>query len=269
MALPPCTEINQPVNFQQGLHRAAGEPHIKPGRHTEFPWIDTHQTPTKFVNDALTEVAHGRDGRTSAQLHNHWPAYVRQPSLHAFLLFDLPVLYPLKICEHQHVGPCQTTTLRANRHRIQQQALLSVQFRNEVIGSPNRITAWLKALQLVNRTVTFLQGGRLKPCFLELPIDIAREHCTTQRHVLTPSIQYLESRMWLRFTIQLEAMSVKTPCTLWLGVKGFWAGNTVKINLFPPECWVCLPESFFTSEVGQPRIDAHSRACGHDQSIGL
>jgi len=122
---------------------------------------------------------------------------------------------------------------------------------------------------MVNLAVTLLQRGRGNACLLELPVDIAGEHGATQRHVFTPSIQYPESDMRLRFTIQLEAMPVKTPCSLRVGAEGFGAGNAVEINLRPPKRWVRLPKSVFASKVGQPGIDAYSRACGHYQRVGL
>lgn len=200
------------------------------------------------MNDALTKVAYRRDDRTSAKLDHHRPAYAGT-SLHVLFLLGLPSLHPLKIRNISTLG----------RARPPHCGQIGIAFNNKHCSRSTSGMSYPPTKPLHNRAQGIADGElsrdtlasrtRQSLFFLELPVDIAGEHGATQRHVFTPSIQYPESDMRLRFTIQLEAMPVKTPCSLRLGAEGFGAGNAVEINLLPPKRWVRLPKSVFASKV--------------------
>lgn len=117
--------------------------------------------------------------------------------------------------------------------------------------------------------MAFVDGFRIKPCFLELSIHIACEDARSVGHTLGPALEQGKPCMRDHLAIKHQAMAIKPPSPLGCTPKRVRAGNVLEAHLRLAQCRVCLPKTVLAPKVRQAGIHAHACTSSNDERVSL
>ncbi len=103
--------------------------------------------------------------------------------------------------------------------------------------------------------------------FLELSVDVAREHECTTRHAVRPPAQNREALVRDGLTIKLQTVSIKTPRELRTFRKSRKVGHILEREAMVLKRWIGTPETCAATKVRKARVDAHSCASGDEKPV--
>jgi hypothetical protein len=172
------------------------------------------------------KVAHGDHARTGTDLDRQRRATLAPgPFVEPGRLACRPATEPVPVIEHQDVGPGDVAAHVTARRFIAQAAGVLIHLGFETLGRPDIVATSVLALQVMDRAVHLDQRLRVEARFLELSVDVGREHEQTAVQRGADLLQHGKARMRNGAPVEREAVAVEAPGKRRITRKGRGTGD--------------------------------------------
>jgi hypothetical protein len=141
--------------------------------------------------------------------------------------------------------------MRAPRHFVREQTGRFVDYRREFVSRPSFVGTSLEALEPMDGSMAFHDALRIKPCFLKLPVNVARKYEGTVFHCRRPSQKDAEAGMGHGCAIKREAVPIESPAQARVRRKAGRVGNVLEGESMMAQRRIRMPETLLSTEIRQ------------------